>query len=161
MTGTEPSAVPPSRHPMTDSGEFTFLPPLDASNISRTANTSRLSGRRTDTSPLSNHPVKHVQVTADTPTGSNARYAAVPVPTQKETYMKMEENRRSTTTNIQKQPSPTVASATTTIDNDHNKQPPPTPSSTIRVPAVDELKLPSSMFILLSYSTHICSSIYC
>jgi len=130
-----PSPLPSSRHispntrpdqptgnnAMTDSGDFTFLPPLEKQKSPRyTAGTSL----------NAENPVKQVQVHASN--ASNVR--AVPVPSQRLAYAKMEERRNASRSPV----GPLI-----NMDNE-----PRLADQGTRIPSVEDISLPETHFVV-------------
>uniref|UniRef100_A0A914WAN9 non-specific serine/threonine protein kinase n=1 Tax=Plectus sambesii TaxID=2011161 RepID=A0A914WAN9_9BILA len=138
------------RNQMTDSGEFTFLPPLEAQQNRAAAAAAR---RPTDLASnySSTSPVKQVQVTANGPV------RAVPVPSQRLNFAKMEEQQKRST-NPAAAKTPTYAGATTDPLSSGGKPDQQKRLSALRparLPAVDELQLPNTQFALTPASSQI------
>uniref|UniRef100_A0A915BYE9 Non-specific serine/threonine protein kinase n=2 Tax=Parascaris univalens TaxID=6257 RepID=A0A915BYE9_PARUN len=124
---------------LVDSGDFTFLPSVHGQHTPQSPVTLR---RRTSSS--NNHdshlvcPVKQVQVhTADS--GASLNIRAVPVPSQRLAFAKMEERRN--------------GSATAAANHSAKKQHPmfgasPATSTETRLPSIEHINLPSTQFVV-------------
>ncbi|VDK58945.1 unnamed protein product, partial [Anisakis simplex] len=125
---------------MVDSGDFTFLPSVHGQHTQH----SPVPARRptSATNPNESHltcPVKQVQVHTAT-AGGSSNIRAVPVPSQRLAYAKMEERRNGSMITTAKKTSNAASSQAAAA------------SSEIRVPSIEQINLPSSsFFIVLSF----------
>ncbi|KAI1713474.1 protein kinase domain-containing protein [Ditylenchus destructor] len=130
---------------MTDSSDFTFLPPLDknrqdsASRLSNQAQHGLQHSNGSSTSSNMDNPVRQVQVHSSS-SGANVR--AVPVPSQRYAFAKMEERRRGSP----RSPSQTFQSPP--ITETDKAVPQRTSTFEARIPSVEEINLPETQFVI-------------
>ncbi|KAI1724689.1 protein kinase domain-containing protein [Ditylenchus destructor] len=130
---------------MTDSSDFTFLPPLDknrqdsASRLSNQAQHGLQHSNGSSTSSNMDNPVRQVQVHSSS-SGANVR--AVPVPSQRYAFAKMEERRRGSP----RSPSQTFQSPPMT--ETEKAVPQRTSTFEARIPSVEEINLPETQFVI-------------
>ncbi|KAH7731145.1 CRE-UNC-51 protein [Aphelenchoides avenae] len=129
---SQPATAPTAQ--MTDSGDFTFLPPLDKqTSHQRQGSQSRASNHQqhlqysNGSTASSENPVKQVQVHSTSP----ANIRAVPVPSQRYAFAKMEERRNAMSRSPQQQePKP--------MDTTYES----------RIPSVEDINIPETQFVV-------------
>uniref|UniRef100_A0A915EDH1 Non-specific serine/threonine protein kinase n=1 Tax=Ditylenchus dipsaci TaxID=166011 RepID=A0A915EDH1_9BILA len=131
--------------PMTESGDFTFLPPLEKrqDSSSRQQQQQHLQhSNGSSCSSMENNPVRQVQV------HSSTGIRAVPVPSQRYAYAKMEERRNApkSPSNFAAQQASEPEKAFTSVSK--------TPSFEMRIPSVDDLPLPDTQFVIREQPNH-------